>query len=270
MPLVSEQGGTWILGKQYPRLFSPSGFAALSTAKYQAMGMEKKSATENNWKWRFAYFRYAFCYWIILFNCWSTWIIGTHSSAPCIPVYLHMNGDAVFIIFTVLYVIELGVEKDFWYFSWRAKYARWPYLGIFLLMYFRQKCLVHILPLCNFAKLQWPGKILTWPIESIRAWSQFCDEREVVPLERFFTFKWEKGFQYVFNYVFINDDDKTIVCLKAYIFKCFLFIFFERVAHHPETEVTEFTILARKQTELWREVSCYSSSWSDSSVNVLR
>lgn len=50
MPLVSEQGGTRILGKQYPRLFSPSGFAVLSTAKYQAVGMEnrKKSATENS------------------------------------------------------------------------------------------------------------------------------------------------------------------------------------------------------------------------------
>lgn len=50
MPLLSEQGGTRILGKQYPRPFSPSGFAVLSTAKYQAVRMEnrKKSATENS------------------------------------------------------------------------------------------------------------------------------------------------------------------------------------------------------------------------------
>lgn len=48
----------------------------------------------------------------------------------------------------------------------------------------------------------------------------------------------------------LNDDDKTIVCLKACIFKCLLFIFFERVACRPEMEVTEFTILAGKQTEL--------------------
>lgn len=83
-------------------------------------------------------------------------------------------------------------------------YARLPCLGIFLLVYFRQKCLVQILPSCSFAKLQWPGKNLTWPIESIRAWSQFFDRREVLLLERFFTFKWEKGFQYIFNYIYIK------------------------------------------------------------------
>lgn len=41
-----------------------------------------------------------------------------------------------------------------------------------------------------------------------------------------------------------------MACLKACVFKCLLFIFFERVACHPEMKVTEFAIVVEKQTEL--------------------
>jgi len=48
----------------------------------------------------------------------------------------------------------------------------------------------------------------------------------------------------------LNDGEKTMACLKACVFKCLLFIFFERVACHPEMKVTEFAIVVEKQTEL--------------------